>query len=179
VVGAAATVADPALRLAHGQCVEHTARAKPICPSWRRWVDCCARGAASRCCQRADLARADAPALRPEDRELFRQELQGTTRERMLREFAEVVDTLTVDTPLLLVLEDLHWAIMPSDVLLWWPDGPRHACCPGNLSAGGHCGHSHPLRTVTHEPGGTGTAPNPRNPSECRGGGGIQPRVPV
>ena len=28
----------------------------------------------------------------------------------MLREFAEVVDTLTVDTPLLLMLEDLHWS---------------------------------------------------------------------
>ena len=33
-----------------------------------------------------------------------------TTRERMLRELAEVVETLTTARPLLLVLEDLHWS---------------------------------------------------------------------
>ena len=44
------------------------------------------------------------------DRQQWRYELQGTTRERMLREFAEVLETLTAETPLLLVLEDLHWS---------------------------------------------------------------------
>src|SRR4029453_13491288 len=44
------------------------------------------------------------------DREQFHYELQGTTRERMLRELAEVVETLTAKTPLLLVIEDLHWS---------------------------------------------------------------------
>ena len=33
----------------------------------------------------------------------------GASPERMLREMAEVLETLTADTPLLLVLEDLHW----------------------------------------------------------------------
>ena len=33
----------------------------------------------------------------------------GVSPERMLREMAEVLETLTADTPLLLVLEDLHW----------------------------------------------------------------------
>jgi DNA-binding winged helix-turn-helix (wHTH) protein len=37
-------------------------------------------------------------------------ELQGATRERMLREGAEVLDTLTTERPLVLVLEDLHWS---------------------------------------------------------------------
>src|SRR5262249_24780271 len=34
----------------------------------------------------------------------------GTTRERMLRELAEAVETLTRERPLVLVLEDLHWS---------------------------------------------------------------------
>ena len=37
-------------------------------------------------------------------------ELHGATRARMLRELATVLDTLTADTPLVLVLEDLHWS---------------------------------------------------------------------
>ena len=48
--------------------------------------------------------------LTPAHREQLRDELQGTTRERMLREFAEVVDTLTAETPLVLIFEDLHWS---------------------------------------------------------------------
>ena len=35
---------------------------------------------------------------------------QGATRERMLRELVEGLDALTVDSPLVLVLEDLHWS---------------------------------------------------------------------
>jgi predicted ATPase/DNA-binding winged helix-turn-helix (wHTH) protein len=35
---------------------------------------------------------------------------QGTTRERMLREMIEALDALTLDVPLVLVLEDLHWS---------------------------------------------------------------------
>src|SRR5205807_7676870 len=35
---------------------------------------------------------------------------EGTTRQRMLREMAECIEALTSDSPLLLVLEDLHWS---------------------------------------------------------------------
>jgi predicted ATPase len=44
------------------------------------------------------------------DREALRRELLGVTKERMLREMAEAVETLTATTPLLLMLEDLHWS---------------------------------------------------------------------
>jgi DNA-binding winged helix-turn-helix (wHTH) protein len=37
-------------------------------------------------------------------------ELQGASRERMLREGAAVLDMLTTERPLVLVLEDLHWS---------------------------------------------------------------------
>jgi predicted ATPase/DNA-binding winged helix-turn-helix (wHTH) protein len=34
----------------------------------------------------------------------------GTTREHMLREMAEAIEASTADTPMILVLEDLHWS---------------------------------------------------------------------
>ena len=59
---------------------------------------------------RPHLAGADALAPHARGPEQLRAELQGTTRERMLRERAEVVDTLTAETPLVLLFEDLHWS---------------------------------------------------------------------
>src|SRR5262249_53980153 len=41
---------------------------------------------------------------------VLQQQTQGATRERMLREMAEVVEALTAEQPLVLVLEDLHWS---------------------------------------------------------------------
>lgn len=51
------------------------------------------------------------PALvTPAHRETLQRELLGATRGRMLRELCEVLEALTAETPLVLVLEDLHWA---------------------------------------------------------------------
>ena len=101
---AAEVVADSTVWLAHGQCVEQYGTGEAYLPILEALGRLCRtlRGE-----QLILLLRQRAPTwlvqmpwlLRPEDRELLRQELQGTTRERMLREFAEVVDTLTVDTP--------------------------------------------------------------------------------
>jgi predicted ATPase/DNA-binding winged helix-turn-helix (wHTH) protein len=44
------------------------------------------------------------------DREMLQHQLLGATRERMLREMAEAIETLTVAMPVILVLEDLHWS---------------------------------------------------------------------
>jgi len=46
--------------------------------------------------------------------------LLGSTRERMLREFAEAVEALSRHRPLLLVLEDLHWSDGATVDLLAW-----------------------------------------------------------
>lgn len=48
--------------------------------------------------------------LTREHRETLRQEILGATRERMLREGCEALETIAAPTPLVLVLEDLHWA---------------------------------------------------------------------
>jgi predicted ATPase/DNA-binding winged helix-turn-helix (wHTH) protein len=45
-----------------------------------------------------------------EQRGRFQQELLGATRDRMLREIAEALEIFSSERPLLLVLEDLHWA---------------------------------------------------------------------
>ncbi|HEX6719458.1 MAG TPA: AAA family ATPase [Pyrinomonadaceae bacterium] len=50
------------------------------------------------------------PALvKPEQREVLEREIRGATRERMVREICEALEALTLDTPLIIVLEDLHW----------------------------------------------------------------------
>ncbi len=40
----------------------------------------------------------------------FQHQILGTTRERMLREMAGAIKALTEETPLVLLLEDLHWS---------------------------------------------------------------------
>jgi DNA-binding winged helix-turn-helix (wHTH) protein len=51
------------------------------------------------------------PWLAPrDDRDALRRELVGVTKERMLREMSEALEALTTETPLVLVLEDLHWS---------------------------------------------------------------------
>jgi predicted ATPase len=44
------------------------------------------------------------------EREALQREVVGATRERMLREMAEMVETLTASVPIALLLEDLHWS---------------------------------------------------------------------
>jgi DNA-binding winged helix-turn-helix (wHTH) protein len=48
-------------------------------------------------------------------REALRRELLGATRERMLREIGEALETISAAAPLLLILEDLQW-VDPSTV---------------------------------------------------------------
>jgi DNA-binding winged helix-turn-helix (wHTH) protein/tetratricopeptide (TPR) repeat protein len=47
--------------------------------------------------------------IRPEHREMLQQEIMGATRQRMLREISEALETIASERLLLLVFEDLHW----------------------------------------------------------------------
>ena len=47
--------------------------------------------------------------LTREHREMLHREILGATRERMLREIGDALESFTAETPLLLVFEDLHW----------------------------------------------------------------------
>jgi DNA-binding winged helix-turn-helix (wHTH) protein/tetratricopeptide (TPR) repeat protein len=56
------------------------------------------------------------PALiRPDQHAALQREIVGATRERMVRELCEALEVITQATPLVLVLEDLHW-VDPSTV---------------------------------------------------------------
>lgn len=48
--------------------------------------------------------------LEHKDRGALQTEVFGATRERMLREFCELIENLSVDRPWIIVLEDLHWS---------------------------------------------------------------------
>ena len=48
--------------------------------------------------------------LKAEQREALQREILGATRERMVREICQALEVLTSADPLVLVLEDLHWA---------------------------------------------------------------------
>jgi DNA-binding winged helix-turn-helix (wHTH) protein/tetratricopeptide (TPR) repeat protein len=56
--------------------------------------------------------------VKSDTREALYRETLGTTRERMVREICEALEHLTIDDPLVIVLEDLHWAdVSTLDVL--------------------------------------------------------------
>ncbi|HEY7307657.1 MAG TPA: AAA family ATPase [Bryobacteraceae bacterium] len=56
------------------------------------------------------------------ERAALRSETAGATNQRMLREIGDALGALSLDAPLLLLLEDLHWADRPTIDLL------RHLC---------------------------------------------------
>jgi predicted ATPase len=88
------------------------------------------------------------------DREALQRELLGATRERMLREMAELLEDLTAQTLLLLVLEDLHWSDTATlDLLAYLARRQEPARLlvlgtyrPVEVSVSGH-----PLKGLTHE----------------------------
>jgi DNA-binding winged helix-turn-helix (wHTH) protein/predicted ATPase len=103
------------VRTGRGQCVEHYGAGEPYLPLLEA-LGHLARGpggaevlAVLR--QYAPMWLAQLPGLvRETELERLQRELQGTTRGRMLRELADAIEVLATDTPLVLVLEDLHWS---------------------------------------------------------------------
>ena len=86
----------------------------------------------------------------------------GATRERMLREIAEALETITSDKPLLLVLEDLHW-VDPSTVDLISTLARRRS--PGKLMLLGHVSplaSEHPIEDSQAGPAGASVVPQDR-----------------
>jgi DNA-binding winged helix-turn-helix (wHTH) protein/tetratricopeptide (TPR) repeat protein len=103
------------LRIARGQCVEGYGGKEPYYPMLEALGGLC-RGAGGESlvqtlAEQAPTWLVQFPALvKREHREMLQREILGSTRERMLREISEVLETITSENPLLLVFEDLHWA---------------------------------------------------------------------
>ncbi len=102
------------LRAIRGQCVEGFGGKEayyPVLDAFSQLV----RGAGSE--QVIQTLASQAPTwlmqfpslLKPERREALQREILGATRERMVREICQALEALTVETPLVVILEDLHW----------------------------------------------------------------------
>jgi DNA-binding winged helix-turn-helix (wHTH) protein/tetratricopeptide (TPR) repeat protein len=106
---------DSAILVARGQCLEHYGSGEAYLPVLDCFSRLC-RSAAST--QVLNCLRQHAPSwlsqmpsvIQPAERSALLSQAQGATRERMLREMAEAIETLASESPLLLVLEDLHWS---------------------------------------------------------------------
>lgn len=105
----------PNVRTAYGQCLEHYGAGEAYLPVLEAFSRLCRSrdGAAILDCMRqhAPAWLAQMPSVLPAaDRSNLLALSAGATRERMLREMAELIENLTAASPLVLVLEDLHWS---------------------------------------------------------------------
>lgn len=78
----------------------------------------------------------------------------AATRERMLREMAEFIETVTVERPLILVLEDLHWCDPSTLDLVSWlarRQEPARLLLIGTYRPAEAQVHDHPLQDVVQD----------------------------
>ena len=109
------TIEANPIRIARGQCVEGYGGTEGYYPMLEALGQLCRRPGGDSVIQilatQAPTWLVQFPALiKPEQRESLQHELLGTTRERMLREISEALETIASERPLLLVFEDLLWA---------------------------------------------------------------------
>src|SRR5262249_46303151 len=152
-----ALAAVPGLRLARGQCLEGYGGMEAYYPMLEALGQLCreAGGAAV-----VEMLATQAPTwlgqfpslLTRAHRETLQRELQGATRERMLREMAGLLEALTADRPALLVFEDLQWVDPATvDVLaaLARRRVPAQLLLVGAYRPGDVAGSDHPLQALT------------------------------
>ena len=104
----------PNLRIARGQCVEGFGGKEAYYPMLEAlgqlvrdsdggpFAQVLAKRAPTWWIQFPSLVKAD-------KREALQREIVGATRERMVREICEALETITAEYPLVLIFEDLHW----------------------------------------------------------------------
>jgi DNA-binding winged helix-turn-helix (wHTH) protein/tetratricopeptide (TPR) repeat protein len=115
-----AAAEEPNLRIARGQCVEGYGGMEAYYPMLEALGQLCHGSGGKRV---VEILAAQAPTwlvqfpvlLNRDQRQMLQREIQGATRERMLREIREALDTLNLEAPLLWVFEDLQW-VDPSTV---------------------------------------------------------------
>jgi DNA-binding winged helix-turn-helix (wHTH) protein/tetratricopeptide (TPR) repeat protein len=152
--------------VARGQCLEQRGAPEPYLPVFDALGRLCQvdPGAVALLSRVAPTWLAQMPALvEPADRADLEQRALGGTQGRMLREAAEALEAAGSDRPLVLVLEDLHWADPSTVDLLAWlarRDTPARLLVvgtyrPADALAGGapigNAGAELRLRGLAHE----------------------------
>jgi DNA-binding winged helix-turn-helix (wHTH) protein len=107
-------VGELSIRIAHGQCIEGYGSKEAYGPMLDALGRLC-RGPQGE--PIVQILSAEAPTwlaqlpalLTRERREMLQREILGANRERMVREIGDALESITAETALLLVFEDLHW----------------------------------------------------------------------
>jgi DNA-binding winged helix-turn-helix (wHTH) protein/predicted ATPase len=144
---------------ARGQCIEQYGSGEAYLPLLEA-IGQLGRGPDS--AQVIELLRRQAPSwllqmpalLSGDEYETLQRRSSGATRERMLRELAEAMESLTAERPLVLVLEDLHWSDYAT--LDWLAFVARHRAPARLLVLGTYrpadaIVRAHPVHTVAQE----------------------------
>ncbi|HTV33317.1 MAG TPA: AAA family ATPase [Methylocella sp.] len=97
-----------------GRCIEQFGTNEAFLPLIEALQECCRERSGDlflkKLRERAPTWLAQMPGLLDaKERASLQSEIFGTTRERMLREFCELIEAVSSDHPLILVIEDLHW----------------------------------------------------------------------
>ena len=158
--------AETGVRIAWGQCVEHFGVGEPYLPllealgQLSRGPD--GQNVVATFRRYAPMWLVQWPGLLPDgELERLQRQVQGTTSARMLRELAEALDVLTAETPLLLILEDLHWSDPPTVEALAYiaqRRAPARLLVLGTYRPVETAIRAHPLRRITQELRGRGQA---------------------
>src|SRR5262249_32852733 len=106
---------DPGLWIGHGQCIEQYGAGEPYLPLLEALGRLCREPGGERIvallAQYAPSWLVQLPVLLSESALAgLQRKVAVATRARMLREMAEALDVVTVEQPLVLVLEDIHWS---------------------------------------------------------------------
>jgi predicted ATPase/DNA-binding winged helix-turn-helix (wHTH) protein len=107
-------VSERSVRIVRGQCIEGYGSKEAYAPMLEALRQLCRGPQAEPFVQiistEAPTWLAQVPALLTrEHREMLQREILGATRERMLREIGDALESITTETSLLLLFEDLHW----------------------------------------------------------------------
>jgi predicted ATPase/DNA-binding winged helix-turn-helix (wHTH) protein len=144
------------LRIAQGRCIETHGAGEAYLPLLEAMTRLCREPGGQPI---ALLLRHHAPTwlaqmpsvLDSSDLRTLRRQTSGVTRERMLRELAEVVEIMAKDVPLILWLEDLHWSD-PSTVdwlaYLARRPGPARVLVLGSYRPGEALARGNPLEAT-------------------------------
>jgi len=156
---AAPAAATGEVWLAVGQCIEHAGAVEPYLPMLEAIGGLCKSQPDAGL---VALMRQVAPTwllqlpwfVTAQDRQQLQHEVAGATRERMLREFGELLDRLTAVRPLIVVVEDLHWSDGPTLQLLGYlarRPGSARVLLLGSLRPADVIAADHPLKALRQE----------------------------
>jgi predicted ATPase len=106
---------EGSVRIGRGQCVEQYGAGEPYMPVLEALGRLCQEPSGELLIELlnrfAPTWLAQMPALLTrEERVRLQSEMQGVTQQRMLREMTQALEALATETPLVLLLEDLHWS---------------------------------------------------------------------